>query len=99
MSTARLASDPCPPNRFCSPVVFRFCSKADLIVSVKWPPLSRPIFDRNKLRIGGADFKIGAGEAAPAIPALEPALRSHSCVALNFGSCDTASLRLIFQGD
>src|ERR1039457_3814152 len=47
---------------------------------LKWPPLSRPIFDRNKLRIGGYDFRSGAAEAAPAIPALEPALRSHSCV-------------------
>src|ERR1019366_4571942 len=51
--------------------------------SLKWPPLSRPFLDRNKLRIGGAGLRSGAAEAALAIPALESALRSHSCVALS----------------
>src|ERR1039458_5981548 len=50
---------------------------------LKWPPLSRPFFDRNKLRIGGSDLRSGAAEAAPPIPALESALRPHSCVALS----------------
>src|ERR1019366_3803669 len=50
---------------------------------LKWPPLSRPFLDRNKLRIGGSDLRSGAAEAALAIPALESALRSHSCVALS----------------
>src|ERR1022692_3559895 len=44
--------------------------------SVKWPPLSRPFFDRNKLRIGGADLKFGAGAAAPPLPAAWCALRA-----------------------
>src|ERR1019366_9590072 len=36
---------------------------------VKWPPLSSPFFDRNKLRIGGADFIYrGAGRAPPPPP-------------------------------
>jgi hypothetical protein len=49
---------------------------------IKWPPLSRPFFVRNKLGTGGSDFVWG-GRAAPAIPALESALGSHPCVALS----------------
>jgi hypothetical protein len=52
-------------------------------VTRKWPPLSRPFFGRNKLWIGGSDLRSRAAEAAPAIPALEPALGSHSCGALS----------------
>ena len=49
---------------------------------LKWTPLSRPKIGFNKLWIGGSDF-CGAAGAAPAIPALEPALGSHLCVALS----------------
>ena len=50
---------------------------------LKWTPLSRPFFGRNKLWIGGSDLRSGAAGAAPAIPALESALGSHSCGALS----------------
>src|ERR1035437_9594409 len=35
---------------------------------VKWPPLSRPFFDRNKLRIGGAELHTRGGRAPPPPP-------------------------------
>jgi len=31
----------------------------------KWPPLSRPFFARNKLRVGGSDFEIRGGRSRP----------------------------------
>jgi len=31
----------------------------------KWPPLSRPFFGRNKLRIGGSDFEFRGGRSRP----------------------------------
>jgi hypothetical protein len=31
----------------------------------KWPPLSRPFFGRNKLRVGGSDFEIRGGRSRP----------------------------------
>ena len=33
--------------------------------ALKWTPLSRPFFGRNKLRTGGSDFRLGAAQAAP----------------------------------
>jgi hypothetical protein len=53
---------------------------------LKWTPLSRPFFARNKLMPGGVlglSFGGGYGSPPPAIPALESALGSHPCGALS----------------
>ena len=53
---------------------------------LKWTPLSRPFFARNKLIPGGVlglSFGGGYGSPPPAIPALESALGSHPCGALS----------------
>src|ERR1017187_7337651 len=36
-------------------------------VRLKWPPLSRPFFDRNKLRIGGSDLRYRGGAGGPVL--------------------------------
>ena len=50
---------------------------------VKWPRFARPNFAFNKLRSGSAGLVRGAAVTAPAIQALESALRSHLCVAIS----------------
>src|SRR5664280_2864964 len=54
--------------------------------ALKWTPLSRPSFARNKLMPGGVlGLSFGGGYGSPplAIPALESALGSHPCGALS----------------
>jgi hypothetical protein len=61
-----------------------FLSKA--YPELKWTPLSRPFFARNKLMLGGVlglSFGGGCGSPPLAIPALESALGSHPCGALS----------------
>ena len=57
-----------------------------MLWDLKWTPLSRPFFARNKLMPGGVlglSFWGGYGSPPPAIPALESALGSHPCGALS----------------